>query len=230
MTESGTYAFRSTFETVDIFTEAFERCQVFEDVLSGRHLESARRSINLMFGEWTNTGPNLWAVDEQTQALAASTPSYTLATGTAHILEAYSRDSDDNDVLITPFSRSEYASLSDKDQEADRPTNFYLDRQITPVIFLWPVPDNATHTLRYFRMKYIEDVSSTLTQTADVPHEWMEATCAGLAAKLAVKWAPNRADTLTAYAQTAYKLAAEENRERVPLRITPDFLGSAGSY
>jgi hypothetical protein len=50
----------------------------------------------------------------------------------------------------------------------------------------------------------------------------MEAIAAGLAAKLAVKFAPERLPVLENYATKTYDTAAAEDRERVPLRITID--------
>ena len=53
----------------------------------------------------------------------------------------------------------------------------------------------------------------------------MEAIASGLAAKLAVKFAPDRLVTLQQMADAAYSRAIAEDRERVPLRITIDTWG-----
>ena len=69
-------------------------------------------------------------------------------------------------------------------------------------------------------MRLPQDVGA-LGNTIDAPVLWAEALAAGLAAKLAVKFAPERADMLEARAASTYSSAARENRERVPLTLRP---------
>lgn len=223
MATSGTYTFGGSTEVIDLVTEAYERCEVFGPDLKAIHLDSARRSMNLMFSEWANDGPALWAVDRQTQTVTQATANYTLDTSTVAIMVA-SLSRSGEETLMTGISRNEYQSYSDKTTQG-RPTLYWLDRQITPVVYLYPTPENSTDIFVYYRLRALQDITEIMTQNADAPARWMEAICSGLAAKLSVKWAPLKFDMLQGLAGGSYKMARSEDRERVPLRLYPTMDG-----
>ena len=52
--------------------------------------------------------------------------------------------------------------------------------------------------------------------------DWFVAVCAGLAARMATKYAPDRQQLLQGQADKAYANAAAEDRETVTMRILPD--------
>lgn len=130
------------------------------------------------------------------------------------------------DLLITPFSRLEYVSQIQK-QQPGRPTNYYVDRQISPIIYIWPAPTAQYNNLYYTFTRHMEDVG-TLRNTIQVPARFMMAFIVALSYDLALK-APQfdlqRAMHLGALAQQLYKEAADEDREYVPTRIYPVYMG-----
>lgn len=226
MTTSGTYTFGDS-EQIDIITEAFERIGRPPSSLASQDIDSARRSINYLFSDWANQGPNLWTTELFSIPLVAGQASYALTPEQVYILQAYTRTTAggvNTDLVIQPISRSEYAALPHKEQQGARPTQFYFERTITPTIYVWPVPQDATVTLRYYAMNIQQDAGA-FTNSMDAPNRWMEAIASGLAAKLAVKFAPDRLEYLLGMADKAYGIAAAEDRERVPLRITIDRWG-----
>lgn len=226
MTTSGTYAF-GTSEQIDIIDEAYERIGRNPASITSQDQLSATRSLNYLFSDWANNGPNLWEVDLVTLPLVAGQREYTLDPQTVYILQVYTRTlsgGQTQDLMIQGISRAEYAAIPQKGQTGQRPTQFYFQRTITPSLFLWPVPQDNTVTLYYYRMKIQQDAGSP-TDSLDIPNRWMEAIASGLAAKLAVKFAPDRLVTLQQMADAAYSRAIAEDRERVPLRITIDTWG-----
>ena len=226
MTTSGTYTFGDT-EQIDIITEAYERVGRNPASLASNDIDSARRSINYMFSDWANNGPNLWAVDLQSIALTTNTLYYDLQTRTVSILQVYTRTTSggiNTDLMMSPISRAEYDALPNKAQAGDRPFQYYFERTITPRLYIWQVPQAAGVTLFYHRMKIQEDAGD-FTDSMDAPNRWMEAIASGLAAKLAVKFAPDRLSFLQGLADSSYDRAAAEDREKVPLRITIDMQG-----
>jgi hypothetical protein len=226
MTTSGTYTFGDT-EQIDIITEAYERVGRLPSTLASNDIDSARRSINYMFSDWANNGPNLWAVDLQSITLTPGTLYYDLQPRTVSILQVYTRTTSggiNTDLMMSPISRAEYDALPNKAQEGDRPFQYYFERTITPRLYIWQVPQAAGVTLFYHRMKIQEDAGD-FTNSMDAPNRWMEAIAAGLAAKLAVKFAPDRLSFLQGLADSSYDRAAAEDREKVPLRITIDMQG-----
>lgn len=212
-----------------IIFEAFDRCGIRPTSLTNHHMVSARNSLNLELANWSNLGVNLWAVDLQEQELTAATSEYTLSPDTVIVLDAYIRTQADGadpvDRILNPLSRTDYAMLPNKDMQGF-PTIFWFDRTITPTITLWQVPDDTqTYTLRYYRMRRLQDASPTMGQTADIPFRFLEALCAGMAARLARKFAPALVDSLKMEAKEMWTIAMIEDRERVPIFIRPQLEG-----
>lgn len=228
MALSGTTTFFSTLENIDVLADSFERCGIDFSKVSGNQLDSARRSIQFCFSDWANKGPNLWKVVQRTSALVAAQNTLTLAGDVIEVLQAYVTDSSQTpsiNYVVTGMSRSDFAALPYPTQAGNRPTQFYFDRQITPLVNFWPVQDNATKTFGYFAWVFQQDVGA-LTNQIDVPNRWYEALTANVAARLAVKFAPDRQPLLQGLAMDAFNAAAAEDVESVPLRIVPNFSGA----
>lgn len=210
--------------------EAFGRCGLRPSAIEQEHLISARRCVNLMLVDWANMGtPNLWAVDLQTQLLAEDDGVYDLSPTTILILDAYISTTDDDgnvtDRIIYPISRSDYAAFPNK-LTSGPPNVFWFDRLITPTINLWPVPDDGgPYTLKYYRMRQLQDAAPTQGQTPDMPYRFLSALCSGWAAKLALTWAPDRAKDLAAQAMADWSLVTTADREQVAIYIRPDLSG-----
>ena len=212
MTTSGTYT--REFDAQELAEEAFERCGIDPASLTARHLRSARRSLDFLFSEWSNKGPHLWAVDRQTPLLTAGDAEYDCPAGTVAILEmAVRRDGIDTPVF--PMARDEFLAIPDKTTRG-LPNRYYLARErTTPTISLWDTPENSTDTLIYYRIRALQDVGAP-SNTLDIPPRWNEAVAAGLAAKLAVKYAADRIGPLLGAARTQLDLAMQEDRQRSP--------------
>lgn len=209
MASSGTYAFSPDVQ--DFIDEAFERCGIDPATLSDRHIRSARRSMNLMFSQWAANGVNLFAVDLQTETTVESQANYTAATGTIAILEVVVRRAS-VDVPVHLIDREAYEYIPNKTNEG-LPTQLFYNR-IANEFFLWNTPENSTDSIRYWRLRRIQDVTAGL-ETPDITYEWMEALAAGLAEFLALKYAVDRYIDLKADAAGKFKMADDFNRERV---------------
>ena len=84
MATSGTSTFRPEID--EIVTEACERCGLDPTLIDRKVAVSARRSLNLMFSEWSVRGVNYWCTAETTLSLTASTRNYSLPVGTIDVL------------------------------------------------------------------------------------------------------------------------------------------------
>jgi hypothetical protein len=129
------------------------------------------------------------------------------------------------DTIITRLSRSEYVAIPNKSQTG-QPTSFYVDRQINPIVNIWPTP-TAQYNNMYFTYTTISQDIGSMTNSPQVPSRFLESLCAALAFMLGVKNPQtvdlNKVQILGALADKEYKFAAEEDTERVPLRIYGDF-------
>lgn len=132
-----------------------------------------------------------------------------------------------NDTVITRISRSEYISYPTKNSTG-RPTSFYVDRQINPIVYIWPTPIAPYNNMFYTRVSMMQDIGQMIN-LADIPQRFYEALCACTASKLALKYAPERYSILKMAADESFNLAAKEDSERVPLRIFGDYSSGWGS-
>jgi len=214
MTTSGSRDFN--LDVAELIEEAYERCGL--EVRTGYDAKTARRSLNLMFAEWTNRGLNLWTVAQGTTTVTQGTSTYTLGADVADILDMVLRR-DGTDYEMERLSRGDYFDFPNKTDQG-RPSQFYFDRQIQPVINLWQTPENSTDQLVYYYVRRIED-ADTLQNTTAVPFRFYPCMVAGLAYYLAVKKAPERIQILKAMYEEEFQRAAEEDEDRVPLKLQP---------
>ena len=218
MALSGTVAFRPSVE--EIIAEAYDRCGLGAETRTGYQAVSARRSLNLLFSEWANRGINYWAVSQNTLTLSDGTTSYTLPVGTIDIIDAVIRDGS-TDQTINRVTISEYNEIPNKTTEG-KPSQYMIDRQYTPVIYFWNVPDK-TYTLNYWAMNQLDDVTAS-NQDADVPYRWSDCICAGLASKLSMKYAPEKFQLLNEMYERSFNHASSSDNDGVSLRIQPTVL------
>jgi len=214
MTTSGTRAFN--LDVGEIIEEAYERCGL--EVRTGYDAKTARRSLNLMFAEWANRGVNLWTVTQATQTLTQGTAQYTLGTDVVDVLEMVLRRSN-TDYEMDRISRGEYVTLPNKTTQG-RPSQFYFDRSIAPVINLWATPDSSFDSIIYYYVRRIED-AGTLVNTTDMPFRFYPCMVSGLAYYMAMKRAPERLQLLKAVYDEEFQRAADEDIERVSLKLQP---------
>lgn len=222
MATSGTYDF--TLSNGEGVLTALERVRVFAPQIRQEHMVTARREINLMLSEWSNKQVNLWKVELISVALTAGTQSYAVPGRVILILDAYIRTTSggaSSDRFVTPISRTQYASLSDKAQ-AGPPTQYWFDRQLAPLIYPWPVMNQTgVATLFYFAVSQMQDSNLQNAQTPDVPYAWLDAFVAGLAYRLSRPYAPTLEEKRKLDAKEAWDIAAATNTEHVNLVIAP---------
>jgi len=227
MATSGTAAFN--MDLTELVEEAFERAG--SEMRTGYDLRTARRSLNLMFTDWSNRGINLWTVEQGSQVLTAGTGTYTLPADTVDLLEHVIRtdagsSANQADLSVSRVSVSTYASIPNK-LTTGRPVQIYIDRQTSaPSINLWPTPDTAqTYTLVYWRLRRIQDAGNGVN-TMDVPFRFLNCLTAGLAYYLALKL-PNGLERISLLKQQydeAWELAATEDREKATFQLVPRYM------
>ena len=220
MATSGSTSFNLDFD--DIIEEAYERCGL--ESRTGYDLRTARRSLNIMFLEWANRGLNLWTIEQRSLALVAGTAQYNLPDDTVNILSAVIRTgsgANQQDITLDRVSQNEYLHVPDKLSQS-RPSQFYLQRTATPVLFIYPAPDaTATYTFQYYTVRRIQDVGS-LTNTSDVVFRFLPALVAGLSYHLALKKAPDRVVVLKQLYEEEFARAAMEDRDTASVYLTPE--------
>ena len=96
--------------------------------------------------------------------------------------------------------------------------------QNLPTINVWPAPDQSNfYTFVYYRLRRIQDAGNGVT-IEDIPFRFIPAMVAGLASYLSMKLPnvdPNRIAMLKQDYDQAFQLAADEDREKAPVRFVP---------
>ena len=198
--------------------EAFERCGL--EVRTGYDLKSAKRSLNLMLAEWANRGLNQWTITQTTQALTSGTATYNLNTNVIDNLSVVVRRSS-TDFAMERISRSTYLGIPTK-STTGRPNQFFLDRQITPVLKIWPTPENSTDTIIFDALTRMDD-ADTFINTMDMPFRFFPCLAAGLAYYISMKRAPNRTQMLKAVYEEEFQRAMTDDRDRASFNVVPQY-------
>jgi hypothetical protein len=218
MSTSGTRTF--DLSIAEIIEEAYERCGL--EVRTGYDAETARRSLNLMFADWSNRGVNLWTVRSATEPLVQGTSAYTLNKHTVDILQIV-LNRNGTDYEMDQISRANYASLPNKTTQG-RPSQYYFDRRISPIINVWATPENSTDTLTYYYIQQMED-ADYLYNNVEAPLRFYPCMVAGLAYYMAMKRAPDRLQILKAVYEEEFARASDMDQDFLDLALRP-----SGSY
>jgi hypothetical protein len=227
MATSGTYAFNPGLGELTLF--AYNLIGVRNTAVLQEHMEAARMATNMMLARWSNMGVNLWAVDLIETPLTTGVSTYPVEANTVMILDAYVVNDDSGaniDRIILPISRTEYASYPNKEQQGF-PTVYWFDRLLNPTVTLWPVPntDNGPQSLKYYRVRQLQDANLQNGQQVEIPYLWMEAFAYGLAMRLAQIWAPQMMMQLKPMADESYDIASRQNVEQAQQYISPQIGG-----
>jgi hypothetical protein len=201
--------------------EAFERCGL--ELRTGYDLVTAKRSINLMLAEWANRGLNQWTVEEATQTVTKDTSTYTLNSNVIDILDCSLRRTEGSvttDLSMRRLSRSEYLNIPVK-ATTGRPSQFFLDKQNSAVLKVWPAPENSTDILVFNKIVRMDD-ADTAINTMDMPFRFYPCFAAGLAYYISVKKAPEKTQMLKQMYEEEFDRAASTDEDRASFRIRPD--------
>ena len=217
MTVSGSKDFE--LDVADYIEEAFERCGI--ESRTGYDLKTAKRSLNLLLADWANRGLNRWTIAQTTTSISSGTASYSLGADTIDVLGVVLRTGSgttQNDQILSRISRDAFLNIPSKNTQA-KPSQFYVDRQTTPTIKLWPTPD-ASYSIVYDRLTRMDDADA-FTNTMEVPFRFYPCLSAGLAYYIALKKSPDRVPLLKSVYEEEFERAANEDRDRASLKLTP---------
>jgi len=133
---------------------------------------------------------------------------------------------DGTDFPLSRLSRDDYINIPNKTTQS-RPNQFFLDRQVTPILRIWPTPENFTDVIFYNALTRMDD-ADIYTNTMDMPFRFYPCLAAGLAYYLALKRAPNRVQMLKAVYEEEFERAATEDRDRSSFNVAPSHLYRVG--
>ena len=213
-------------DVAEYVEEAFERCGL--ELRTGYDLRTARRSMNLMLAEWANRGLNQWTIQQNSIAMVKDQTVYNIdsTNGTAAIdvLDVFVRETIQGtatDIPLSRMSRAEYSHLATK-STTGKPNQFFIDKQITPTITVWPAPDkNTTYTVYCNTLTRMDDADAG-ANTLQMPFRFYPCMVAGLAYYLALKKAPDKVQLLKGLYEEEFTRALSQDEERASFRVAPD--------
>jgi hypothetical protein len=239
-TTSGTTVFDKNFSVDEIIEEAFERLGI-QDV-TGYHLKTSRRSLNILLQEWGNRGIHYWEIGELDLDLIEGQAEYkffrssddgTSATsnpngiyGMSDVLEAQLRSNrtqtTQSDSPMTKVDRSTYAGFSNKLSKGT-PNKYWVQRFIDHVsISVYPTPDstNASKDMHFYYIKRIQDVGA-YTNATDLPFRFVPCMVSGLAYYLSMKYNPQLTQQMKLVYEDEFQRALAEDGSSSSTYITP---------
>ena len=216
MTVSGSKNFE--LDVADYIEEAFERCGL--EVRTGYDLKTAKRSLNLMLAEWANRGLNQWTIKQRSFTSTQGDGDISISADVIDVLSVVVRRSN-TDYALDRVSRDTFLSIPNKTSQG-RPSQFFLDRQTTPVLQIWPRPENNTDVVIYDALTRMNDADGQ-TNTLDMPFRFYPCLAAGLAYYISMKRAPNRVQLLKAVYEEEFERAMTEDRDRSSFNVVPQY-------
>lgn len=241
MATSGTWIFNP--DLAEMVDEAFDRCRIDPAHLTVRHIKSARRSMRFMLADWATDDYHDFRINREQLTLTQGQDVYVAGTdfdlsanGIAiiDIIDVVLRR-DGVDTPVEFMSRQEYLNIPEKDIEG-RPDRIFIDKQRDGIeLTLWTKPENSTDELLFDAVYKFED-SDTASDTVDLHWYLFDAFAAGLAARLAEKYAPPELEEkLFIKGERAFRKGTNAVREKGAVRIVPGSghrrrRGSAGRF
>ena len=209
----------------EFIEEAFERCGI--ELRTGYDLRTAKRSVNLMLAELANRGLNQWTIEQGTQTVTEGTSDYTLNANIIDVLDVVCRrtvNDTQTDINMSRLSRSEYINIPNKTTKA-RPNQFFLDKQVIPVLKVWPTPENSTDILVFNKIVRMDDADNS-TDTMDLPFRFFPCFTAGLAYYISMKKAPEKTALLKQIYEEEFLRAESQDEDRASFRVRPYLRGT----
>lgn len=140
-----------------------------------------------------------------------------------------------SEIPMAPLNRDDYWNLPNKEFQANRPLQYWFDRQNTlnpvggslgPQVRYWPVGNDETVHVNMLIHSRINDVMSVkLDQQIDVPERWLHYIQARFAAEAAIELPNVPLDRASMLEQKANKLEMEigdDETDDAPIYFTPN--------
>lgn len=208
----------------DFILNAFDRISVRPTEIEQTQMQRAIMELNLALVRFnTMPGQNQFTIQQASIPLVQGTATYSLPATTRMIFSCFIRYSTNPilDRYMYPISRDEYAAISTKTTQGF-PSQYFLDRQISPTITFYLIPDGAfSYTFFYWAANQIQDAAVLNGQNLQLPLRFFDAITADLAHRLSRIYRPEQEQVRKVDRDEAWSIAAAEDTEWVPLYVTP---------
>jgi hypothetical protein len=198
---------------------------------------SARQSLSLEFVDWGNSGVQLWKIESGIIDLVPGQATYQLDQSIETLTEVYYTQvngdglGQNNDRIMVPITRTQYAMIPNKGVQGDSPSQYWLQMLAIPQVTLWQVPLTGApnYVVSWFGLQRMQDANLGGGEAPDVVYRAYEALCARMAVRLFDKFGPENPAMearLEKRAEAAWNNFQTRDQETGPLLIQP----AAGVY
>ncbi len=228
MATSGTTAFNPPLGSLAAY--ALGRCDVRRTAILQEHLEDVFMASNLILQDFSTEEPKLWTMELLSFPLTQGQQVVALPSNVILVTDVYLQTQVANGVtnnrVLYPVGRSEWASYPSPLQEGF-PSVYWFNRVLPPTLNLYLVPDgNLVYTLFAYAFTQMQDAIVVGQTQMALPPRWLKAFVDALARDLSLSYAAEKYPVLQMVAKESYERASTQEREVVPLYVTPGL----GSY
>ena len=134
-----------------------------------------------------------------------------------------------SDLPASKMSNDDYTRLPNKTQSGAKALQYWYDKQVSPRIWVWPVPSASTDQIVVWTQRQIQDVGS-LSNKIEVPQYWLKSIISSLAPYCALELPAGelpegRYALLKQEAMDDLAQAEDSQSDGAPLRLTPRISG-----
>ena len=127
------------------------------------------------------------------------------------------------DIPLARLNRDDYWNLPNKQFESQRSLQYWFDRQITPQMYLWPIPNNDFQLFQLVIEKQIQDVGN-MSNELYIPNRWIAAVQKMLSHQMSLQFPSiplDRVQYLENQANIWLAQAENEERDKSPIYYAP---------
>lgn len=224
---SGTYGFSLT--NAGIMVESFDRIQVRPPQVDRHMADSFRASLNLELEAWSNEGFNFWALESGTINLVVNQAVYTFPPQLVTVTDIWYSNVNGNgagvnqDRIMIPIPRDGYASLTNKLQQGI-PTQYWFQMLTLPQVTIWQVPavGAPNYVLGWYGLSRVQDANLGGGEIPDVPNRALDTLCAGMAVRMAEKFAPAQYDAKLKIFARSWEGLTRRDQEPGTIQFSPN--------
>jgi hypothetical protein len=148
----------------------------------------------------------------------------TNSTAPIDVLDVFIREtinSENTDIPMTRLSRAEYSHITTK-STTGKPNQFFVNKQLTPTISVWPAPDESSKYTIHMNVLTRMDDADAGANTMDMPFRFYPCLAAGLAYYISLKRAPERTQMLKSLYEDEFARALAQDEDRASFKVSPN--------
>ncbi len=130
-----------------------------------------------------------------------------------------------SEINMSQLNRDDYVNLPDKTRVGDNALQYWYDKQIDPVMYVWPISNRTEDQIVVYQHGQIEDIGK-MSNSLAVPPRWYEAVIFTLAQRMCLEippkeLPPGRLEMMTALAEQFTEQAGRGESDGSSYRLTP---------